>query len=92
MASSVLITFLFLARFTMAIVAGYIGYMWGMGVDNAIFICLGCFLLLMFLGLEYSDNSNLIYPIYSAIIIAVPISYVLISLYGELVITSNSIK
>lgn len=58
----------------MALVAGYIGYIWGLGIDNAIYITLAYFLLLMFINVEG-------YGIYISTLSALVFSYVFLSFF-----------
>ncbi|MGI2175491.1 hypothetical protein [Shewanella ulleungensis] len=74
---------LYLIRFIMALVAGYIGYIWGLGIDNAIYITLGYFLLLMFINVEGygSSYTYVLYGIYTSTLSALVLSYLFLSFF-----------
>jgi len=75
-----IVTLLYLSRFFMALVAAYLCLMWGYGIDNAIFMGLWYFLVLMLLNLEGNDEMFLLGKLYSGTLIALPLSYIWLSL------------
>lgn len=81
MEDKVLVVLFYVARVFMALVGAFICWMWGYGIDNAIFMGLGYFLVLMFLNLEGNDQMFFLGKLYSGTLLALPLSYVFLSLF-----------
>jgi fatty acid desaturase len=82
MENKAIITLFYVTRVLMALVGAFICWMWGYGIDNAIIVGVGYFLVLMFLSLEASDGGMyLAGQLYGGTLIALPLSYVFLTLF-----------
>ncbi|MGI2174571.1 hypothetical protein [Shewanella ulleungensis] len=93
MGDSIIMVGIYLVRFAMSMVAGYICYMWGYGIDNSIFTMLTYFLLLTVISFEASscDGYSMVYKIYGVTFTGLIASYFILMLLFGLVEIGNAI-
>ena len=81
----VLLSLIYLVRIFMSIVAAYTFMAWGHDFDYVVLFGLCYFLLLMFANLEGTGNDmRLLVDFYKATLIILALSYVFLSLFGNM--------